>query len=92
MFKQHRNFLRAFVKERKLQGDDGEFSVYQIDINAESFNSMPVNDSWFVQLTMHRKRVVGDKWDTHYITQWIPKPKIEYGENGETPMGHVAFK
>ena len=76
-FARVKKFLRTFIREKVLNGDDGPYSVYEVNIHKDSFNEMPVNEHGYVQFTMHRKRTPGEKGDTHYMTLWESRPRQE---------------
>ena len=57
---------------KAIQGQFGEF--YNISVNLEKLQQY-ANEKWYVNMTMSKRREVGQYGDTHYFTlnQWSPE-------------------
>lgn len=59
---------KRFVKSSVRAIDWQYWTFFNVDINKDDFNALPVNDSWYVKLTMSEfKDWPNQYWNTHYL-------------------------
>lgn len=58
-----KRFVTSFIKEIPTQYDP----LLSVEIQKEDFDSLPVNDRWYVRLTIFKKKEPWKFGDTHYM-------------------------
>lgn len=71
---------------KAVNGQFGEF--FNISVNIEKLQQY-ANEKGYVNMTMSKRREVGQYWDTHYFTlnEWTPD-----GDNAEATQNATAQK
>ena len=67
-----KRFVQSSVREIEWQ----YWKFYNIDISKEDFLKLPVNESWYVKMTMSAfKDWPNQYWNSHYLVlnEWKPK-------------------
>lgn len=85
---------KRFVKANCREIEGQYWSFFNIDINKEDFNRLPVNDYGMVRLTMSARREPGKYWDTHYLTLNTyegKKKEEEWEEIADTTEDDLPF-
>lgn len=70
----NKNFVKSNIRE-KVFAD--WWTLRNIEINVEDLKRLPVNEHWFVRLTMQKRKDVWKYGETHYLyentynSQWV---------------------
>lgn len=60
-----KNYIRGFYKEINTQW----WPIFNLNINVEDLQKLPVDDFGNVRTTLIKRREVGQFWDTHALIE-----------------------
>ena len=76
-------FIKWWVKEFTTKNGKQWFNV---DIQKEDFNTLPVNDKGFVKMTIWKREELWKFWDTHFIVLNDFKPTKQEESKDDLPF------